>query len=97
MSNTIKLIVFVTSTVASLTYMYILRNTVKQGQIDNTNLSKRESLYVFLCVVFSPLIAGAIFYYGWIKGLPKKAKMANLYSLVVAVIFILIYFYKYGM
>ncbi len=53
------------------------KSTVAEGQVDESPLSGNVLWYVFILCLLSPLIAQTIFYYGWKKRLPKKAKKAN--------------------
>ena len=63
--------------VASFFVMKKEKEQFSEGQIDNTPLSGRLLLYVAVLNLFAPLIAQSIFYYGWKKQLPEKAKKAN--------------------
>jgi hypothetical protein len=59
---------------------FVMRNeksTLPEGQIDESPLIGNKFWYVFILCLLSPLIAQTIFYYGWKKRLPKKAKQAN--------------------
>ncbi len=59
---------------------YVMRkkkSTVPEGQIDETPLSKKMYWGVLVLCLVAPLVAQAIFYYGWKKRLPQKAKKAN--------------------
>lgn len=51
--------------------------TIPEGQVDESPLSGNMLWYVFILCLLSPFIAQMIFYYGWKKRLPKKAKKAN--------------------
>lgn len=53
------------------------KSIVAEGQIDESPLSGNTLWYVLILCLLSPLIAQMIFYYGWKKRLPKKAKKAN--------------------
>lgn len=53
------------------------KSAVPEGQVDESPLSGKKLWYVFILCLLSPLIAQSIFYYGWKKRLPKKAKKAN--------------------
>jgi drug/metabolite transporter (DMT)-like permease len=50
---------------------------VPEGQVDESPLSGNTFWYVFILCLLAPLIAQAIFYHGWKKRLPNKAKKAN--------------------
>jgi hypothetical protein len=53
------------------------KSAVPEGQIDESPLNGKLLWYVFILCLLSPIIAQAIFYYGWKKRLPKKAQKAN--------------------
>jgi hypothetical protein len=53
------------------------KSAVPEGQVDESPLSGSVLWYVFILCLLAPLIAQTIFYYGWKKRLPKKAKKAN--------------------
>jgi hypothetical protein len=59
------------------------RKKVPKGTVNPAPFTSGEKLYVALLTIATPIVAGAIFYYGLIKRSPKKAKTANIYSLVV--------------
>ncbi len=86
MKYLITWVIFIVVTIAAFGYMLSLRKKVPRGQIDPLPLSKAQTIYIFACVLLSPIVAGAIFYYGWIAKMPKKAKTANLYSIFVALL-----------
>lgn len=65
------------SIVASFVLMGKVKATVPDGQQDQSPLTPNEKNYVLLMSVFSPVIVSSIFYYGWKKKLPVKAKSAN--------------------
>jgi len=51
--------------------------TIPEGQVDESPLSGKIFWYVLILEFLAPLIAQTIFFYGWKKRLPKKAKKAN--------------------
>ncbi len=53
------------------------KSLVPEGQVDESPLSGNVLWYVFILCLLAPLIAQTVFYYGWKKRLPKKAKKAN--------------------
>lgn len=73
--------------------IYLMIKTKKQvvdGQISQEMLTGNEKLLVWLFCFLNPIIAGAVFYYGWKKNLPMKAKAANqisLWAFLILVIF----------
>lgn len=65
------------SIVCSSILMYKVRTSVKDGEQDVSPLTGLLLLEVAVCTFFVPFIAQALFYYGWKKKLPNKAKRAN--------------------
>lgn len=53
------------------------KSVVPKGQVDQSPLSGNVLWYVFILCLLAPFIAQTIFYYGWKKQLPQKAKKAN--------------------
>ena len=60
--------------------MISIRGKAKVGQA-NDQLSGGEKLYIWVASLLNPIFSGAVFYYGWKKMLPLKAKQANSISL----------------
>jgi len=58
------------------------KSKVPDGQVANDPLTTEEKIIVWLACLLSPVLAGAIFYYGWKKKLPVKAGKANTISLL---------------
>lgn len=59
---------------------FLMRKTkaeLPEGKIDESTLNGNLFWYVLILSFLSPLISSSIFYYGWRKRLPKKAKRAN--------------------
>ncbi len=80
---------------AGLAVAYFFRVKVsnevkKDGPLDDT-----EKLIVIVTEILSPILAGAIYYYGWKNKFPKKASQANKYSWIVFLILLVIGFF-YG-
>lgn len=66
--------------VSAIWYMISVRGKAKNGQaIDQ--LSGGEKFYIWIASLLNPVFSGAVFYYGWKKMLPQKAKQANSISL----------------
>jgi hypothetical protein len=84
-------VVFGATFIASILYMIELRKHAPQGTVDTSPLSLRQRSYVLAMVILAPIVAGAVFYYGWIKRMPVKAKQANRWSLLIAAILIVVY------
>jgi magnesium-transporting ATPase (P-type) len=61
----------------SLVLMFKERSSAASGQKMQEPLSSTEKLYIWLLVLISPIVSGAIFYYGWKKTMPVKARQAN--------------------
>lgn len=91
MVDTISWIVFIAAAIGAFMYMRSVKATVGSGEVVLETLTKVEKNYVLVFVILSPIVAGAVFYYGWIKKLPNKAKRANRYSLLVFVILLALY------
>lgn len=59
---------------------FVMRNeksAIPEGQVDESPLSGNVWWYVLILDLLAPIISASIFYYGWKKRLPKKAKTAN--------------------
>lgn len=70
------------------------KEKVGEGQIDNSPLTGKLLLYVIILTLFGLIFAQAVFYYGWKKQLPEKAKRANnigwlIYLGIIAVVIFL--------
>lgn len=63
---------------------------VKKNTASDIELSGKEKAQVIITEILNPVVAGAIYYYGWKKVLPKKAKQANKYSFIIVGVIILI-------
>ena len=66
--------------VGGIYFMLAVRKEVIEGDSSNQPLNKNEKLIILLLCFIDPIINGAIFYYGWRKRLPAKAKQANMIS-----------------
>lgn len=81
--------------IASFIGSFILMNNVKakvpQGQQDQSPLTNQERNYVLLMCIFSPILSSSVFYYGWKKKLPVKAKSANNWGWLGLLIYMLIW------
>lgn len=73
-------------------YAYFLMAKVKKTVSKDSQLTKSEKIQVLITELFSPIIAGAIYYYGWRKKLPTKANQANKYSIIMFFVLIIIMF-----
>jgi hypothetical protein len=81
--------IWIIAFVIAISYRISVSNKVKNGGVADI-LSGKEQLFVWILCIFSPILAGAILYYGWIKALPNKAKKANAISLWAALIEIIL-------
>lgn len=61
---------------------YYMKN-VKYSAKSDKKLTQNEKIIVLLTEIAVPVIAGAIYYYGWKDRFPKKANEANKYSFLV--------------
>lgn len=91
MEHLIEWVVFLASTIAASLYMIRMRRKPVNPERDGAPLTSRQKPFVLALVILSPLVAGAIFYYGWIKRFPKKAKWANNWSIIVFILLIGVY------
>lgn len=66
--------------VATLWFMEGKKSKIKDGQTVNDSLTMNEKLLIWVFCFFDPIISGAIFYFGWKKKMPLKAKQANTIS-----------------
>lgn len=64
---------------------------LQAGQVSQDSLTNNEKTQVYIYALLNPLFAGAIFYYGWRKVLPIKAKNANDASLIAFVVWIILF------
>src|SRR5665811_1604754 len=76
------------------------RSKIFKGQVSNESLTTREKYAVSLLSFISPILCQAIFYYGWKKRLPLKARSANkigwiALALLVATNLFLWYFFNF--
>ncbi len=74
-------IIIIIVTLLSIVLMLKTKKTIADGQVSEESLTKNEKLYIWIFSILDPVLAGAIFYYGWKKKLPKKAHQANQISM----------------
>lgn len=91
MEPIIQWTIFLASTVAALLYMVRMRRKPVDPERDGAPLTSRQQPFVIVLLVLSPLIAGGIFYYGWIARFPKKARQANRWSIIVFALLVALY------
>jgi len=64
---------------------FFIKKQIKQNTKVDGPLTKDEKTKVILTEFFSPILAGAVYYYGLRKEFPIKAKQANKYSIIIFV------------
>lgn len=79
-SDLIKVLLGLGAFITSIVFMIRVKSKIVSGQISQEALTKKEKTIIWVLCLLNPLIAGAVFYYGWKKLLPKKAKQANTIS-----------------
>ncbi len=82
--------------IATLFLMKEEKNALPDGKTDETPLKGHLFGYVLILSLLVPVIASSIFYYGWKKRLPKKAKTANNLGWLSIIIWIIVYFFVLG-
>lgn len=81
MQDTIQQIIVLVVLIITAVMMSRANKKVTIGQVSQEPLTKKEKIIIWILCILNPLIAGGIFYYGWKKKLPVKAKQANQISL----------------
>jgi hypothetical protein len=89
------LILFITG-VISYIYMKKQKDKLALDEINENGLQGKNLLIVCLLCTFAPFVASTIFYYGWKKKLPKKAKQANRIGLLTIIIVFVVSLYLYS-
>ena len=80
--------------IAGIITFFLMRNQkslVTEGQIDESPLNGSLFWYVLILCFFSPIVSQAIFYYGWRKQLPEKAKKANRIGWIVLLFWVFVW------
>ncbi len=85
-----RYIIIIAGAVIGYFWMKRVKSAIPQGQVIQDSLNKKEKIYVWLLSFASPLVTGAIFYYGWRNALPKKARSVNFISWIAFAILIII-------
>lgn len=83
-------IIFLIVLIATIYLMSKTKKQVPDGQTSQEPLTGQEKLMIWILCFLNPIIAGAIFYYGWKTKLPVKAKSANQISLWAFLILIIV-------
>lgn len=76
----------------SLWFTNDLINQVLKGSQNNSSLTESERTRVIITEIFTPIIAGAFYYYGLKNKFPKKASEANKYSWIIFGVMLVGYF-----
>jgi hypothetical protein len=84
-------IVGLVSFASSFTLMNIVKSKVPEGQQDQSPLTSHEKTWILVTCTFSPLFSQAVYYYGWKKKLPVKAKSANKWGWLGFILGIILY------
>lgn len=71
--------------VTSIVYMLVLK---RQSAKEEDGLNVKELPIIVLTEIFSPILAGAVYYYGWRHQFPRKAHQANQISLAILIILV---------
>lgn len=71
-----------TSIVGSYSLMKKTKAKLQPGQVSQDPLMVDDKKKAYAFAIMNPLWAGIIFYYGWKKSFPVKAKNANDISLI---------------
>ncbi len=78
--------------ILSIVLMLKTKKTIVDGQVSQDVLTKNEKICIWIFSLLDPVLAGAIFYYGWKKKLPKKAHQANQISMWAFFIAVAVFF-----
>lgn len=78
------------SLIITIFYMVKIRKTVKKGSQSMEALTKNEKILIWIICFLNPIASGAIYYFGWIKRLPQKAKQANKISWIALILLIIV-------
>ena len=70
------------SIIGSFTVMKKAKSKLESEQISQDFLTNDENKKVYILAILNPIWAGLIFYFGWKKKLPMKAKKANKISFI---------------
>lgn len=82
----IRSVIILAVFIITIVYMIKEKRRVPEGQIVQDSLIGKQKALIWILCLLNPIVAGAIFYYGWKKRLPVKAKQANQISLWAFVI-----------
>jgi hypothetical protein len=91
-------ILFVVFAISVIWYTITVRQKAKAAQAADL-LSGGEKVFVWVASLANPIVAGAIFYYGWRTILPHKAKQSNMISMwafLIELVLVVAYFMTLG-
>ena len=77
----IRSIIILAVFIITIVYMIKEKRRVIEGQISQDPLTGGQKGLIWVLCLLNPIVAGAVFYYGWKKRLPVKTKQANQISL----------------
>lgn len=86
----IMLVAATTAIVGSYKLMKSAKSKLASEQISQDGLSHDEKNKVYALALLNPVWAGIIFYFGWRKNLPAKAKEANNITFIAFALWILL-------
>ena len=72
--------------IVALVFIIWYMNRIKKLNLKDELLSRNEKIIVMVSEIFSPLVGGAIYYFGWRNFYPKKAVQAKNYSVIIFII-----------
>lgn len=77
--NKIDIILNVVLIISLVVSYFVMEKVKSQANISNNQnqLNKNEKIIIWITCLFAPFFSGLIYYFGWKKVLPIKAKQAN--------------------
>lgn len=69
----------------------LLGNYEPEDFICKDHLNKIETSHIWLICILSPVLGGAIIYWGWKKRIPMKARAANKISVLAFILVLMLY------
>ena len=83
-------ILWAVALIGTIVLMIKSKSKVPDGQSSQDSLNTMEKVFIWIFGFINPVLSGAIFYYGWRKKLPIKAKQANKISWIAVAIEIIL-------
>lgn len=80
--------------VISIVYMIKEKRRIPEGQIVHDPLTGKQKVLIWVLCLLNPVMAGAVFYYGWKKRLPVKGKQANqisLWAFLIEIVLVIVF------